>query len=282
MSDELAAETPDAAIRAYLFAIGFTLVLVGGDMMAEKVDPRFYTGLALVIIALPVHLSWVFWKKLKPLLSTYVLVQAGLIAGSLRWWLGILLLLLAAAILSPYVEQQRWPFASQLASLRGPPVNEIAEAVVSKLPKSVSADEIAVAVSQKLLPNVTSSSEEIDKVTNHLREQVAQKNSELQSISQQLASATQQIDAMSKQNSDLAKQLQRMQNPDRLGFADQPFLTRKLTHNEAENLIGLIDDLSEIFHEEESTQNLVPGDGRMAPPPTLERAYPVKTHTHYI
>jgi hypothetical protein len=91
MSDELAAETPDAAIRAYLFAIGFTLVLIGGEMMAEKPDPRFYTGLILVILGLPVHLSWVFWKKLKPWLGTSQLSEASAIATSVRWWLGILL-----------------------------------------------------------------------------------------------------------------------------------------------------------------------------------------------
>jgi hypothetical protein len=105
---ELAEETPDGAIRAYLFAIGFTLVLVGGDMMAEKMDPRFYTG--LVILALPVHLSWVFWKKLKPWFGASQLSDIGAIASSPRWWLGILFFLLAAAILSTFAEE-RWPFS---------------------------------------------------------------------------------------------------------------------------------------------------------------------------
>ena len=168
---ELAEETPDAAIRAYLFAIGFTLVLVGGDMMAEKIDPRSYTGLFLVIVALPVHLAWVFWKKLKPHLGKSVLSQAGVIAGSLRWWLGVLLILLAAAVLSPFVEERRWPFsewfppgptldqtasaiADKLAArpLSFPTPAEIAEAVSRKLPKQMiapSADEIATAVINK-------------------------------------------------------------------------------------------------------------------------------------
>lgn len=37
-------ETADGAARAYLFAIGFTLVLIGGEMMAEKDGGRFWPG----------------------------------------------------------------------------------------------------------------------------------------------------------------------------------------------------------------------------------------------
>jgi hypothetical protein len=140
-------------------------------MMAEKVDPRFYTGLALVIAALPVHLAWVFWKKLKPFLSNSVLAEARLIAGSLRWWLGVLLVLLTAAILSPFFEERRWPLSAwlppvptldQTASavadkLAGtlPKPNDYADAVIGKLPKgpqptAPSAGEIADAVVNKL------------------------------------------------------------------------------------------------------------------------------------
>lgn len=109
MSDELAAETPDTAIRAYLFAIGFTLVLLGGEMMAEKENPRFYTGLALVILGLPVHLSWVFWQRLKPWLGERQIKEAAAIAVSPRWWFIMLFALLGAAILSPLVEQRGFP-----------------------------------------------------------------------------------------------------------------------------------------------------------------------------
>jgi hypothetical protein len=108
MSDEVP-ETADGAIRAYLIAIGFTLVLIGGEMMAEKNDPRTITGLILIILALPVHLSWVFWKKPKPLFGVRLLAEASAVATSLRWWLGVLFILLAAAIFSPFIEQQRWP-----------------------------------------------------------------------------------------------------------------------------------------------------------------------------
>jgi hypothetical protein len=108
MSDELP-ETADKAIRSWLAAIGFTLVLAGGDMMAEKDGARFGIGLALVIAALPVHFTWVFWQKIKPRLSVGILHELSTIAVSPKWWFGSLLVLLAALILTPVVEVPRWP-----------------------------------------------------------------------------------------------------------------------------------------------------------------------------
>jgi hypothetical protein len=109
MADELP-ETPDAAIRAYLFAIGFTLVLIGGELMAEKEGNRFWTGVALILIGLPVHLTWVFWTRLKPKFAyTGLLPQASAIATDLRWWLGAVLIFLAAMVFSPIIQTPRWP-----------------------------------------------------------------------------------------------------------------------------------------------------------------------------
>jgi hypothetical protein len=109
MADELP-ETADAAIRAYLFAIGFTLVLIGGELMAEKDGTRFSAGLALVAIALPVHLTWVFWTRLKPRLAgTGLLPQASAVATSIRWWLGALFIALAALVFAPVIQSPRWP-----------------------------------------------------------------------------------------------------------------------------------------------------------------------------
>jgi hypothetical protein len=109
MSDELP-ETADGAIRAYLFAIGFTLVLIGGELMAEKDGGRFSIGVTLVAIALPVHLTWVFWTRLKPRLAvTGLLPQANVIATSIRWWLGALLIALAALVFAPVLQTPRWP-----------------------------------------------------------------------------------------------------------------------------------------------------------------------------
>jgi hypothetical protein len=108
MSDELP-ETADKAIRLWLAAIGFTLVLVGGDMMAEKDGTRFGIGLVLVIIALPVHLGWVFWQKVKPRLNAGILKELGVVAVSPRWWFGALLALLAALIFTPIIQVPRLP-----------------------------------------------------------------------------------------------------------------------------------------------------------------------------
>jgi hypothetical protein len=222
MSEELAAETPDAAIRAYLFAIGFTLVLVGGDMMAEKVDPRFYTGLALVIIALPVHLAWVFWKKLKPHLNTYVLSEATLIASSLRWWLGVLLILLAAAVLSPFFEDQRWPFSAwfppsptldQTATavsdklarrLSLPKPDDFADAIIHKMPTTAAATDIADAIAGRLpkqLPVQMPSASDI------AREIVRQSPQIVDNQGQNVQELTKALSASNKMREELTQQL---------------------------------------------------------------------------
>jgi hypothetical protein len=68
-----------------------------------------------------------------------------------NWILGACTTLLIIIALSPYVEQQRWPFASQLASLRGPTADEIADAVMRRQPPPApSANDIADAVAGKL------------------------------------------------------------------------------------------------------------------------------------
>jgi hypothetical protein len=108
VSDELP-ETADKAIRLWLAAIGFTLVLVGGEMMAEKDGSRFGAGLALVTGALPVHLAWVFWQKVKTWLTAGMLKELGSIATSPKWWFGLLLIALAAFIFMPVIEIPRWP-----------------------------------------------------------------------------------------------------------------------------------------------------------------------------
>lgn len=108
MSDELP-EKADKAIRTWLAAIGFTLVIVGGEMMAEKDGARFGLGTALVIGALPVHLAWVFWQKVKPWLGATTLRELSAIAVSPRWWFGSILILLAALIFEPVIAVPRWP-----------------------------------------------------------------------------------------------------------------------------------------------------------------------------
>jgi hypothetical protein len=79
-------------------------------MMAEKdAGTRFWVGLCLVLAALPVNLSWVFWRKLKSRLSAGTLVEMSAIATSPRWWFGALFILLAALIFMPVIQVPRWP-----------------------------------------------------------------------------------------------------------------------------------------------------------------------------
>ena len=112
MGDE-AAETSDGAIRAYIGAIGFTLVLKGADLMAEdKGTVRFLIGVALLLAALPVNLSWVFWRAVKARLNTAQRTELSSIATSIRWWLGAVFFVLAFITLSPFIEQGRVPFAN--------------------------------------------------------------------------------------------------------------------------------------------------------------------------
>src|ERR1035441_2121169 len=100
MSEEIP-ETADGAVKAYLFAIGFTLVLIGGEMMAEKTQDRFWIGLALVILALPVHLGWVFWKLIKERVGPQLRDSLNRVATDARSWISLLLMVLLALIVSP-------------------------------------------------------------------------------------------------------------------------------------------------------------------------------------
>ncbi len=77
--------------------------------MAEKDGARFGIGLALVTGALPMHLAWVFWQKVKLRLSAGILKELSAVAVSPRWWFGSLFLLLMALIFTPVIQVPRWP-----------------------------------------------------------------------------------------------------------------------------------------------------------------------------
>ena len=73
--------------------------------------------------------------------------------GEVRWLIAAMMFAMVVVVFSPYVERQRWPFASQLASLRGPTADEIADAVSRNMPsrqQSHRADEVAAAVISRL------------------------------------------------------------------------------------------------------------------------------------
>jgi hypothetical protein len=71
-----------------------------------------------------------------------VVTTAERIFGDARWWAGGIFLFLLAVILSPFIEQQRWPFAHWFASSLELPIGptpSLPPDVVSRLPKSVEA-----------------------------------------------------------------------------------------------------------------------------------------------
>jgi hypothetical protein len=147
MSEEIP-DTADKAIRAWLAAIGFTLVLAGGDMMAEKDGSRFGIGLALVIAALPVHLTWVFWQKAKTWLTAGQIRDIGAIAVSPKWWFGAVLVLVWVLVTMPIVSAPRWPSwpfsKAELATL--PTTLKLQFNALGMKPEEISANNIHWAV----------------------------------------------------------------------------------------------------------------------------------------
>jgi hypothetical protein len=99
-------ETPDKAVRGWLVAIGFTLVLVGGEMMAEKDGARFVMGTFLVCAALPFYLSAALWKVAKEHLTAHQLSTVRAVSNDFRWWMALLLALLVYFALAPFFQER--------------------------------------------------------------------------------------------------------------------------------------------------------------------------------
>jgi hypothetical protein len=106
-------DTPDKAVRGWIVAIGFTLVLVGGEMMAEKDGTRFYLGAVLLMAAHPVYLSAAWWNVVRDRLSCRQISTLRLVANDLRWWFGLLAIVLIWLGISPLFDKGRWPFSNE-------------------------------------------------------------------------------------------------------------------------------------------------------------------------
>lgn len=83
---ETVPDSADRAIREYLGAVAFTLVLLGGEMMVEKEGSRFVWGLVLMAAALPIYLSGAWWKLLKSRLNKSAVDAVEGVAVSTPWW----------------------------------------------------------------------------------------------------------------------------------------------------------------------------------------------------
>jgi hypothetical protein len=86
-------------------------------MMAEKGGGRVWPGLILVILALPVHLGWVFWKLIKKKVNSRLRGSLNEIATDARWWVATLLVLLFGLSVFPFIDVQSNSLAAWGAAL---------------------------------------------------------------------------------------------------------------------------------------------------------------------
>jgi hypothetical protein len=98
--EEEVPDTHDKAVRGWIVAVGFTLVLVGGEMMAERAA-RFVLGAFILLLALPVYLSAAWWKIVREKLSTEQVSTLRLVANDAHWWFGLFFILIISLAISP-------------------------------------------------------------------------------------------------------------------------------------------------------------------------------------
>jgi len=108
MSDE-AQDTPVAATKSLLGALAFILLLLGAEMIAEKDGVRWGTGFFLVLSGVVCTYAAVFWNFVRKKLPKGATAEINTIATSPRWWLGLLLVLLASLVFMPVIQRPRWP-----------------------------------------------------------------------------------------------------------------------------------------------------------------------------
>lgn len=108
MSDEVAPETPDAAVRSFIGAVAFTVILSGGEMVVAGRPFGWLVGL----LGLPLYCSLLFWRALKGKLNARFRHTLNGMATDARWWLGLVGVFVAILMLSPFVEQRRLPFTA--------------------------------------------------------------------------------------------------------------------------------------------------------------------------
>jgi hypothetical protein len=101
VSDELP-DTIEKAIKAWLGAVAFTLVLVGGDMMKESQGERakFWLGGVLVLVALPIYLSAAWWRLIESKLDGRARQYIIAIASRIPWWVRSLAFVILAFALA--------------------------------------------------------------------------------------------------------------------------------------------------------------------------------------
>jgi hypothetical protein len=110
MSDDLKDDFPGAT-KGLFASVGVTLLLVGGDMIAEKEGLRVGLGLFLVLIGCGFFYAAAFWSSAKKVLSDDAQRAIGRFSESPITWTALIFLLFQIIIMSRFIEERRWPFS---------------------------------------------------------------------------------------------------------------------------------------------------------------------------
>jgi hypothetical protein len=105
MAEEISTRA-DAAVRSFIGAIAFVLLLIGGEMMAEKEGTRFWWGAGLVVLSLPFYLSAVIWTVIQERMNRQLVKRLVEAATDIRWWIGTLLVILVILSVAPFINVQ--------------------------------------------------------------------------------------------------------------------------------------------------------------------------------
>ena len=123
------------AIADRIYIEGWALAFMFGAVDQGLAAAWWQAGLCAILSAFLqfVVIRWSSWLKAHP--DNDLIKSIHNIIVQPKWWIATLSCFLLIIFLSPYVEQQRFPFSSWV---RGPSATEIADAVVAKLLKVAS------------------------------------------------------------------------------------------------------------------------------------------------
>jgi len=112
MSEEVP-ETVGAATRNLFGAIGFIILLVGADMMAEKAGDRFWLGAGLVFAGVPIFFGGVFWKWIRTKIGPAIATRVDLFTTDPR---EMALVAIVGLVVLRTVSENNWIWAGAVAA----------------------------------------------------------------------------------------------------------------------------------------------------------------------
>jgi hypothetical protein len=135
-------DKPGQGFREFFGAVGFTLVLIGGELIFEKDGQRFWTGIYLVAAAIPVYLSGAFWRKVK---DKRIPARMDAIADRAPWWIRGAFIGLLAFIISQAIGTIHWLAGSQQIYSFWPALTSAEASAFTSRIRFVPPEEIVVA-----------------------------------------------------------------------------------------------------------------------------------------